>query len=369
MREIDLKKQKKILWIVISVVLVVTIATSLTLFGVFFFSYGENPVVESKAQNVILLIGDGMGINHIKTAELYNNGAKLNMRKMAVAGEVMTRSLSAGPTDSAAAATAFATGTKTYNGRISYLNGNDLTTIAEKAMLANKKVGVLATKTVTDATPAAFLTHNSSRNDTADIAAQLVASNVDVLFGLNNDELKALAGDIQTDERDYCTSFEEIHASTSKKIFGLFDDAIPTIGRNTLASLTEVALQRLDDSENGFFLMIEGSKIDSYSHDNDIKGMISELNAFDAAVSQAMAYAREHADNTTVIVVADHETGNLKIPADATVDDISDDWFHSGSHTSQNVHYFAYGVGVKEIPALIDNTDVYDIIEQLLFKD
>lgn len=365
MKEIDLKKQKKVLWIVISCVLIITIITSLTLFGVFYFNYGTDVVVEEKAQNVILLIGDGMGINHIKATELYNNGAMLNMRKLTVTGEVMTRSLSALPTDSAASATAYATGTKTYNGRISYYNGKNLPTIAEQAMQSGKKVGIIATKAVTDATPAAFLAHDKSRSNTSSIASQIVQSEVDVLFGLNNDELKALSTSIQTDNRDYCTSFEEVNASTSEKIFGLFDDDIPNIGRNTLASLTDTALSKLEN-ENGFFLMVEGSKIDSYAHSNDIYKMIDEVNGFDAAVSRAVAWARKNG-NTTVIVLADHETGNLKIPAEATVDQISNDWFRSSSHTSQNIHYFGYGVGVESIPALIDNTDVYDIISQLLF--
>ncbi|MBQ4072143.1 MAG: alkaline phosphatase [Clostridia bacterium] len=365
MKEIDLKKQNKILWIIISCVLIVTIATSVTLFGVYYFNYGTDPVVEEKAQNFILLIGDGMGINHIKTAELYNNGSLLNMRKLPVTGEVMTRSLSAGATDSAASATTYATGEKTYNGRLSFKDGKNLTTIAEEAMANGKKVGIVATKVATDATPAAFLAHSNSRHNTAEIASQIVASDVDVLFGLNNDELKALASSIQTDNRDYCTSFEEISASTSEKIFGLFDEDIPNIGRNTLASLTDTALAKLEN-ENGFFLMVEGSKIDSYSHTNEMDKMIDELNGFDAAVSRAVAWARKNG-NTTVLVLADHETGNLKIPAEATADQISNDWFHSTGHTSQNIHYFGYGIGVNSIPALIDNTDVYDIIKQLLF--
>lgn len=366
MREIDLKKQNKILWAVIACVLIVTIATSLTLFGVFYFDYGTDPVIEEKAQNVILLIGDGMGINHIKAAELYNNGSMLNMRKLSVTGEVMTRSLTAGATDSAAAATTYATGVKTYNGRLSYKDGKALPTIAEQAMASGKKVGIVATKVATDATPAAFLAHSVSRKNTAEIATQIVDSDVDVLFGLNNDELKALKSTIQTSNRDYCTTFEEVNASSSEKIFGLFDDAIPNIGRNTLASLTDIALSKLEN-ENGFFLMVEGSKIDTYSHSNEIDKMIDELNGFDAAVSRAVAWARKNG-NTTVIVLADHETGNLKIPANATADMISNDWFHSGHHTSQNVHYFAYGVGVNSIPALVDNTDIYDIIYQLIIK-
>ena len=366
MREIDLKKQNKILWIIISCVLIITIATSLTLFGVFFFSYGTDIVVEENAQNVILLIGDGMGMNHIKTAELYNNGAMLNMRKLTVTGEVMTRSLSAGATDSAASATAYATGVKTFNGRLSIdMSGNPVDTIAELAMRNGKKVGIVATKVVTDATPAAFLTHSKSRNNTSLIASQLVASEVDVLFGLNNDEMKALSTSIQTSSRDYCTSFEEVNASTSEKIFGLFDEDIPNIGRNTLASLTDTALSKLEN-ENGFFLMVEGSKIDSYSHTNEMEKMISELNGFDAAVSRAVAWARKNG-NTTVIVLADHETGNLKIPAEGTADQISNDWFHSTGHTSQNIHYFGYGVGVDALGAVIDNTDINSFIEQLLF--
>ena len=232
-------------------------------------------------------------------------------------------------------------------------------------MANGKKVGIVATKVATDATPAAFLAHSNSRNNTAEIASQIVASDVDVLFGLNNDELKALASSIQTDNRDYCTTFEEISASTSEKIFGLFDEDIPNIGRNTLASLTDTALAKLEN-ENGFFLMVEGSKIDSYSHTNEMDKMIDELNGFDAAVSRAVAWARKNG-NTTVLVLADHETGNLKIPAEATADQISNDWFHSTGHTSQNIHYFGYGIGVDSIPALIDNTDVYDIIKQLLF--
>lgn len=366
MREIDLKKQNKILWIVVSCVLVVTIVTSLTLFGVFFFNYGTDPVVDEDAQNVILLIGDGMGLNHIKATELYNNGSMLNMRKLSVNGEIMTRSLSAGATDSAASATAYATGKKTFNGKLSEdLSGNPYTTIAEEAMQKGKKVGIVATKTVTDATPAAFLAHSSSRSNTSEIATQIVASEVDVLFGLNNSELKALASSIQTDERDYCTTFEEINGSSSKKIFGLLDDDIPNIGRNTLASLTDTALSKLEN-ENGFFLMVEGSKIDSYSHTNEIHKMIDELNGFDAAVSRAVSWAKKNG-NTTVIVLADHETGNLKIPDGATADDISNDWFHKSGHSAQNIHYFAYGKGVDQFPTLMDNTDVYDIIKQLLF--
>ncbi|MBO7156768.1 MAG: alkaline phosphatase, partial [Clostridia bacterium] len=142
MKQIDLKKQNKILITVIAVILSVTVALSCTIFGVFYMDYGVDPDIpdDVRAHNVILLIGDGMGYNHIKTAELYNNGSMSNIRKLSVNGEVITRSLTAGATDSAAAATAMATGKKTYNGRISYLNGKSIPTIAEQAKAAGKKV-------------------------------------------------------------------------------------------------------------------------------------------------------------------------------------------------------------------------------------
>ncbi len=366
MKEVNLKRQNKILWVAIATVLVVATVLSSVLFTIFFLDYGVKPQTDKRAQNVILMIGDGMGINHVKTAELAN-GNMLTFQKFPIAGEVTTRSLTPGPTDSAAAATAYATGTKTYNRNLSYKDGKSLETLAEQAKKKGMKVGVIATKAVTDATPAAFLTHVRKRSMTGEIAKQIVTSEVDVLFGLNNDELKALAGDIQTANRDYCTTFEQINRSTSEKIFGLIDGEIPCVGRYTLASLTEVALGKLSN-ENGFFLMVEGSKIDSCSHNNDMEGMLDQLNAFDEAVARALSYAKENG-NTTVIVLADHETGDLRIPANATADDISNDWFHSKNHTTQNIGYYAYGVGVTDLPKEIDNTDINYFIRQLLGFD
>lgn len=363
MREVNLKRQNKILWTAVAIILCLSLALSAVLFTVYYLDYGVKPVTEKRAHNVILLIGDGMGVNHAKVGEMVN-GSMYSFQKFPVHGEVITRSLTPGATDSAAAATAYATGVKTYNGRLSYKDGDSLETIAELAKKQGMKVGILATKPVTDATPAAFLTHVKKRGMTAEIASQLVKSDVDVLFGLNNDELKALANEIQTADRDYCTTFDEISRSSSAKIFGLIDDEIPTIGKNTLASLTDIALNKLEN-ENGFFLMVEGSKIDSYSHDNDILGMIDQLNAFNDAVALALSYAKADG-NTTVIVLADHETGNLRIPSGATAEDIDDDWFHSSGHTSQNVAYYAYGVGVNDLPDEIDNTDVNYFIKQLL---
>ena len=110
--------------------------------------------------------------------------------------------------------------------------------------------------------------------------------------------------------------------------------------------------------------MVEGAKIDTMSHDNNMQGMINELMAFDDAVVTALHFARTN-KNTTVIVLADHETARIRIPADAEANDISDKWFKSSIHTMRDVPYFAFGPGASEIPDEIDNTDVFLIMKQL----
>lgn len=422
-RRVDNKKQYRTLWIIIAVILCVTFAAAAVLFALNYVDSGVDPVSEMRAKNVILLIGDGMGFNHIKAGNIYS-GSRLQMERFAVSGEVMTRSLTPGATDSAAAATAMATGIKTYNGRIAYKDGKNLTTVAEMAMAEGKKVGVVVTKSVTDATPAAFLTHASDRGETQSIAEQLVNSDVDVLFGLGDEYMYALADSIATDEREYCTTFQTIadavQSSEKEKIFGLLEDgSIQNFGANTLAQLTRNALTKLSaEADDGFFLMVEGSKIDSASHDNDMKAMLNELQAFNATVSACKEWAAANGD-TVVIVTADHETGGLKVPDikdaseayDALLDfDSSDKWFTKTGHTSVNVGYYIYATSttpivgsveavdnngdiifdangepvmvdvvtgyaeidysaLMDIPEEIDNTDIFELIKQWLLTE
>lgn len=422
-RRVDNKKQYRTLWIIIAVILCVTFAAAAVLFALNYVDSGVDPVSEMRAKNVILLIGDGMGFNHIKAGNIYS-GSRLQMERFAVSGEVMTRSLTPGATDSAAAATAMATGIKTYNGRIAYKDGKNLTTVAEMAMAEGKKVGVVVTKSVTDATPAAFLTHASDRGETQSIAEQLVNSDVDVLFGLGDEYMYALADSIATDEREYCTTFQTIadavQSSEKEKIFGLLEDgSIQNFGANTLAQLTRNALTKLSaEADDGFFLMVEGSKIDSASHDNDMQAMLNELQAFNATVSACKEWAAANGD-TVVIVTADHETGGLKVPDikdaseayDALLDfDSSDKWFTKTGHTSVNVGYYIYATSttpivgsveavdnngdiifdangepvmvdvvtgyaeidysaLMDIPEEIDNTDIFELIKQWLLTE
>lgn len=405
-KAIDRKKQNRLLWIIVAIILVITLVVAAVLFALNYVDSGVYPDSEMRAKNVILLIGDGMGEQHIEAGNIYRSN-KLNMERFAVIGEVMTRSLTPGATDSAAAATAMATGVKTYNGRISYKDGKNLETVAELAKAAGKKVGMVVTKPVTDATPAAFLSHAKGRDDSESIARQLVDFNADILFGLTDDAMDALKAEIPTAERALCTTFDEINASGSEQIYGLLEDgAIQTAGSDTLSSLTSTALTKLSqNNENGFLLIVEGSKIDSASHDNDMEAMLAELNAFDAAVNTCRNWAQANGE-TVVMVTADHETGGLEIPKFDNTDanaakqearealinyESSDKWFTRTGHTSANVNYFIYATGneiaqkssdqnssdkteyleikydeLMDIPDEIDNTDIFRLVCQWL---
>ena len=405
-KAIDRKKQNRLLWIIVAIILVITLVVAAVLFALNYVDSGVYPDSEMRAKNVILLIGDGMGEQHIEAGNIYRSN-KLNMERFAVIGEVMTRSLTPGATDSAAAATAMATGVKTYNRRIAYKDGKNLETVAELAKAAGKKVGMVVTKPVTDATPAAFLSHAKDRGDSESIARQLVDFNADILFGLTDDAMDALKAEIPTAERALCTTFDEINASGSEQIYGLLEDgAIQTAGSDTLSSLTSTALTKLSqNNENGFLLIVEGSKIDTASHDNDMEAMLAELNAFDAAVNTCRNWAQANGE-TVVMVTADHETGGLEIPKfdntdanaakqearEAMIDyESSDKWFTRTGHTSANVNYFIYATGseiaqkssdqnssdkteyleikydeLMDIPDEIDNTDIFRLVCQWL---
>lgn len=405
-KAIDRKKQNRLLWIIVAIILVITLVVAAVLFALNYVDSGVYPDSEMRAKNVILMIGDGMGEQHIEAGNIYRSN-KLNMERFAVIGEVMTRSLTPGATDSAAAATAMATGVKTYNGRISYKDGKNLETVAELAKAAGKKVGMVVTKPVTDATPAAFLSHAKGRDDSESIARQLVDFNADILFGLTDDAMDALKAEIPTAERALCTTFDEINASGSEQIYGLLEDgAIQTAGSDTLSSLTSTALTKLSqNNENGFLLIVEGSKIDTASHDNDMEAMLAELNAFDAAVNTCRNWAQANGE-TVVMVTADHETGGLEIPKFDNTDanaakqearealinyESSDKWFTRTGHTSANVNYFIYATGseiaqkssdqnssdkteyleikydeLMDIPDEIDNTDIFRLVCQWL---
>lgn len=312
---------------------------------------------QATARNVILLVGDGMGQAHRLGGQLLIAGrtGRLAMDRFPHAGLMGT--MSADPdhfvTDSAAAATALATGHKTANGAVAVdLRTHPLPTILELAKRAGKATGLVTTCQVTDATPAAFGAHVPHRSDQSEIARQyLTETGIDVILGGGaaywypagaptpiapdpaepREASQSTAGDLISlaGERGYAYVTtaaglrSEITRPSRSRLLGLFanqelfrqrtegdgDSYDPPV---SLAELTDAAIARLSPDQDGFFLMVEESAIDRMAHRNNAPLTLKGVLELDRAVSVALAYA-ETSPDTLVIVAADHECGGLAI--------------------------------------------------------
>lgn len=276
-----------------------------------------------EAKNAILMIGDGMGFNHIKLA-LTTKIDNFSANDLPNMGEVITASVSVQTgskkyTDSAAAATALSTANKTINGYLGVdKNGVTHMNIREYAHSIGCNTGVLTTDVITGATPGGFLVHINSRNKTDEIQAQI-------------NEL------IKNDLIDYC------QGSVGKK----------------LPDETENALYQLSNDKSRFFMMIEEGYIDKRSHSNLIEGVKTEVALFNEAVTYAIEFTLMHPD-TVLIVTADHETGGITLKNDGNY------VFTSDNHTNVNVGVFAIGYGTEYFNGnTVDNTDIPKFIAKI----
>lgn len=360
------------------------------LFIIFVLLTCVTPVLaNTPVKNVIMLIGDGMGISHVTAARLaLEDGAysKLNLDSMPYTGFSINFSTSHVVTDSAAGATALATGFRTDNGRISTLpDGRAVQTILLAAKELGFGTGIVATVNITDATPAAFVVHSDSRTYEKSIAKDMIKADVDVLlgggldtFGVNLLTKKPRPNSIVKDAvaRGYTyvadrDSLMDLELTSDTKLLGLFmgDDLSYEIQRFAiephLTEMTTRALDLLDQNPNGFFLMVEGSKIDRASHRNLEAEMLGEMLAFDEAVGVALEYAKNNPD-TLVIVTADHETGGFAISGgQPTGENLKFDWVHT-NHTGAMVPIYAFGSGAERFTGTLQITDIPIIIADLM---
>jgi len=297
----------------------------------------------SAPKYVLYMIGDGMGAAHRQVAEYYAQHEKhdknyhLSINSLPVSGIITTQSANTLVTDSAAAGTALATGMKTNNGMIAVTpEGKPLRTLVEAAEDQGKATGLVTTTRITHATPAVFASHNPNRNDENAIAADFLDSGVDVFLGGGWRYFTKVDGKTKrTDNRDLVQEFKKegyktfisetstgdfrkYMPSAGDKVLGLFTSshlpyAIDRIDTKTpsLAELTSKAINLLSKDKDGFFLMVEGGRIDHASHANDIAGSINDTLAFDAAVAQALKFYDQHKEETLLVVASDHETGGM----------------------------------------------------------
>ncbi|MDC0014958.1 alkaline phosphatase [Flavobacteriales bacterium] len=347
----------------------------------------EKPLIKLP-KNIILMIGDGMGISQI-TAGMYANGNKLNLERCKVIGLIKTNSEDDLITDSAAGATAFATGKKTKNGKISQSMKDSINykTFIEYAEENNKATGIVVTSTVTHATPACFYAHFPRRYEANEpISAQFINSGVDVLIGGGEkyfekrsdgrnlyEELKSKNYTVlDTLTEDFSTEgiskMIYLYSPTQpgKLVFEKGDNA-PSRGP-ILPLTTEKALEVLKKDTNGFFMMVEGSQIDWGGHNNDSPYIIREMIDFDNAIQKVLDFADQDGE-TLVIITADHETGGYAIIGGDLDGTNLVGGFSTLKHSAAMIPVFAYGQGAENFAGIYDNTQIfYKMMEAFQFS-
>jgi alkaline phosphatase len=323
-------------------------------------------------KNIIFMVGDGMGLTQI-TAGMYMNGNKLNLEQFKYIGLHKSYASDNLVTDSAAGATAFSIGKKTYNGAIGVdKKGKPSLTVLEEAELGGMATGLVVTSSITHATPASFYAHQKGREMVEEIAADLLKVDVDFFVGggkknfdRRKDEqnlVEALAKKGYAISTYFDKDFNELLIDPTKN-FGYFTaDAEPLMvsqGRDYLVPACRAALDYLSKQpEEGFFLLVEGSQIDWGGHANDSKYITSEMIDFDNAIGAVLDFAKQDGE-TLVIVTADHETGGYAINPTSTMDSIVAA-FTTKDHTAALIPVFAWGPGEELFSGIYENTSIYD---------
>ena len=385
---------------------------------------GKGPV----ARNVIVLQGDGMATAQRDLIRLVTAGntpgRELVMNELDHTGLVHTDPADPGEavTDSAAAATAFSTGVKTFNGAVGVdRRRKPVRTLLEDARRAGKATGLVTTSQVTDATPAAYAAHVGDRARQSEIARQfLERSKPDVILGGGEDywypagtpgaypdkpptdpteqstgDRGNLVARAQKLGYRYVTDAAALRRARGPKLLGLFaneemfehreeghgdiyDPVVP------LPDMAAKALDVLSRDRDGFFVLIEEEAIDEMAHENNARLMIRAGAALDRTVALAVAFARRH-PGTLIVVQGDHETGGLTIENPDTADEsgdelsredgpftvkgtslkVSADWT-TGQHTGADTPITASGPGAAGFDGVLDNTDVHDIIARAM---
>ncbi len=328
------------------------------------------PLYKGQPRNIILFIGDGMGTEQVKAGAMYM-GAPLSFEGFPRIGLMNTSSAGGHVTDSAAAATAMATGKKVMNGVLSIRLPGDarkLQTVLEHFKAQGKSVGLVTTTYITHATPAAFASHAASRNNFHLIARQyLIDPLPEVLMGGSRHVTPKMAS-----KAGYyvVTNKEELgspDADRAKLLAGLFGEGHMPYEKDAhgelphLSEMVEAAIDVLEEDPDGFFLMVEGGRIDHAGHANDIERLVAEMAEFSNSVSVVLQWATRH-PNTLMIVTADHETGGLRVLEEnrsGLAPHVS--WATSG-HTATLVPVYARGPGAERIQPVMDNTGIHGVI-------
>ncbi|ALJ06369.1 hypothetical protein APS56_15025 [Pseudalgibacter alginicilyticus] len=350
--------------------------------------YSKVFAADQRPKNVILLIGDGMGINQIMVTRqrFYGVDGKLFMESMPFSALINTHAaLNDNITDSAAGATAMATGKKTRNGMLG-VTADTLPTenLIEKCKRVAMSTGLITYGKLSGATPGAFASHVASRDMKGDISYQMLQTNFDFLFG-DSEDFWGTTSDGKAVNRAFAESLgfhilenkNQLNESTDDKILALLsplvmeDESIES-GKvvinplaPTLSDVTKKAMNHLTKNPKGFFLMVEEDWIDSWGHDNRPDFVTWHVRHLDEAVQAALNFALSN-NETLVIVTADHETGGLTNIEVGDTTGVLRLNYSTDEHTGQPVPLFAFGPGANRFMGILDNTDIFRIISDLL---
>ncbi|MGW2157417.1 alkaline phosphatase [Nonomuraea sp. NPDC001699] len=381
---------------------------------------------KGRARSVIFINGDGMAAAHREAARLYLAGldGQLTMDQLPVSGQLTTspHDPKTAITDSAAAATAWATGIKTYNGAISVdVDGKPLPTLGQQAKQAGKSTGLVTTAQVTDASPAAFFAQTANRSAQDEIARQYLAvSKPDVILGGGEDwwlpagtpgawpdkpaedpteASKGTRGNLvdqaKADGYQYVSNAQQLDSARRGKLLGLFgneemfqqraegegDVYSPAVD---LATMTKKALDTLSTNKKGFFLLVEEEGIDEFAHENNAPRTLQALESLENAVKVARAYVDANPD-TLLVITGDHECGGLTVEDTSTGDESGTapstedgpfpvkgsklqfvmDWT-TGGHTGADVPVTAVGPLAEQFTGKHPNTHVHEVLSQIL---
>jgi alkaline phosphatase len=325
-------------------------------------------------KNVIFLIGDGMGVSQIYAGLTANRG-HLNLERIKVIGFHKNQASDNYVTDSAAGATAFATGKQTYNGAIGLdslkVPSTTLLEMAEKKGLAT---GLVSTCDITDATPSSFIAHQRTRSMHEEIAGDFLKTNIDVVIGggrkyfeKRKDGLNLL--DTMRQKGYQVHSDLALDGVNKGKLVALYAEENPIKvmeGRgDALLYSAKKSLEILGQNKKGFFVMIEGSQIDWGGHANDADYIVTEMVDFDKSIGYALDFATKNKE-TLVVITADHETGGFALMGGNIKTGEVKGAFTTKGHTGQMIPVFAFGPGSEAFGGIYNNYDIFTKIKQAL---
>ena len=346
----------------------------------------------ARARNIILMIGDGMGLEHISCALVLNHG-KLNMTSMPVTGLSLTTSSDNLITDSAAGGTALASGQKTANGHVGVTpDGLPLESLIEKASASGRLTGVVTTCRLNDATPAAFCCHEPDRDDAESIVADYLDCGVDYIAGgglrywRDRSDGRDIISEMAARGYEVALSPEALAAADRLPVLGLLADLeLPVAlkrgdlyrdmvshglsllsSSSSSSSASSAASSAVSESSaSGFVMVLEGSCIDDWSHAGRLDLAMEELLDFDRTVGDVLEWAAADG-HTLVVVTADHATGALTLRGGDLNEGRIEAVFGSDSHNGIAVPYFVYGPGSDRFGGVMENSALSALLASFL---